>query len=161
MHSSRYPSPSIISVTQAIFALLSRIFACQQHPDPTQNFLKFPLLFKRNQSIHHTHSCKILHHVTFGAMAMIATRSFITYVQNNGADSQKNIITYTQNNGNNSRKISSCTYRTMGMIAANFHHVHSEQWQQQPQIFIMCRVKLGFTEIREPVARAEGAPKFW
>ncbi len=104
---------------------------------------------------------KILHHVTFGAMAIIATRSFITYVQNNGNDSQENIITYTWNNGNNSRKISSCTYRTMGMIVAKFHHVHLEQWEQQSQIFIMCRVKWGFNEIREPVARAEGAPEFW
>jgi hypothetical protein len=74
--SSRYPSPSIISLTQAIFP----IFACQQHPDPTQNFLKFPLFFSKETSLCITLiPAKILHHVTFGAMAMIATRSFITY----------------------------------------------------------------------------------
>ncbi len=94
---------------------------------PLRTSWSFLFFSQETKSIYHTHSCKnpsSCHIWSYGNDSYK-----ITYIQNNGNNSQKNIITYVQNNGNDSRKFSSCTYRTMGTIATKYHHVHIEQWK--------------------------------
>jgi hypothetical protein len=92
--SSRYPSPSMISVTQAIFPSCQESLPVSSTQIPLLTSRSF-LFFSKETSLSITLiPAKILHHVTFGTMAMIATRSFITYIQNNGNNSQKNIIMF-------------------------------------------------------------------
>jgi hypothetical protein len=109
-----YPSPSIISVTQAIFSPLVKNLCLSAAPRSHSELPEVSSSFHKKLSLSITLiPAKILHHVTFGAMAMIATRSRTFRTM-----------------GTIAKKILSRMFRTMGTIAANFHHVHIEQWEQ-------------------------------